>query len=124
MTRRLACAFVFSIALIGSALAEERRLDADEVTAALTGDTARGLAPGPEYLQYFDASGTTVYATRSAPPDHGRWRVDADGGYCSQWRDGAWSCYEVWAANDLIVWVSPSGTRYPARMLEGRVSSF
>lgn len=124
MTRRTFLAAAILVAYSGAAPAEERRLGAGEVSVALTGNTAQGVEPGPEYLQYFDASGTTDYITRSAPPDGGRWRVDADGRYCSQWRDGAWTCYAVWADDGLIVWVSPSGTRYPARMLEGRVTTF
>jgi hypothetical protein len=108
----------------GGAQAQELRLDAEAITKALTGNTARGVEPGPEFLQYFDTNGVTTYITRSAPPDRGRWRVDEEGLYCSQWRDGGWSCYEVWAAGDHIVWVSPSGTRYPSIMLDGKVTAF
>jgi hypothetical protein len=113
------------IGVVGAARAEERRLNAEEIAAALTGNTARGVEPGPEFLQFFDANGTTTYVTKSGPPDHGRWRTDAGGLYCSSWRDSGWSCYEVWGEGDAIVWVAPAtGTRYPARMLPGRVGSF
>ena len=118
----VAVALLLNVAV--DAMAESRLLNAAEVNEALTGNTARGVEPGPAFLQYFDANGVTTYATRSAPVDHGRWRVDDDGRYCSQWRDGGWACYEVWAEGDRVVWVSSSGTRYPAVMVEGRVAGF
>lgn len=124
MIRHLALAACAWLLVMAGAVADERRLSAEEVAAALTGNTARGVEPGPEFLQFFDGNGLTTYITRSAPPDRGRWRIDDQGLYCSQWRDGGWSCYEMWGEGDRVVWVSPSGTRYPAVMLEGRVNAF
>ncbi|MBM3584289.1 MAG: hypothetical protein FJX36_07645 [Alphaproteobacteria bacterium] len=71
MTRALLLAVLLALVGGGPGSAEERRLDAEAIAEALTGNTARGVALGPEFLQFFDASGVTTYITRSAPPDRG-----------------------------------------------------
>jgi hypothetical protein len=127
MTRRSRMiGFVALAALLaGPVGAEERKLTADEVTASLAGNTAESLPPGPESLQYFDPSGRTTYQMRNGEPSQGQWRVDADGSYCSSWRGGGWTCYDVLADGDTVVWVDrDSGARYPARMRAGRITTF
>ncbi|MGH6717994.1 MAG: hypothetical protein ACREER_01635 [Alphaproteobacteria bacterium] len=113
------------LAATGGAGAAERRLSGEEVIAALSGNTARGLPPGPEYLQFFDPTGATVYSAPGRQPDRGLWRVDGSGDYCSQWRDGAWSCYQVYRDGETLTWVAPeSGTRYPATIVPGKATDF
>lgn len=70
-------------------------------------------------------AGPTVYRTADRQPDRGLWRVDGSGDYCSQWRDGAWPCYQGFMDGDGLIWVAPeSGTRYPAILLSGEVTGF
>ncbi len=52
----------------------------------------------------------------------GERRLDAaEDQYCSYWEPTGWDCYEVYSDGpDSIIWVATgSGTRYPARVVEG-----
>ena len=56
--------------------AEERKLDAAEITTLLTGKTALGENRGRDTRQHFDASGRTDYVEHGGQLDPGKWRVD------------------------------------------------
>jgi hypothetical protein len=102
--------------------AEERRLAAAEIEARLSGNTAISVGGGTAYRQYFDPSGATTYVSEGGPPSPGKWRADAaEDHYCSYWEPTGWDCYEVYSEGpDSVIWVAAgSGTRYPARIVEG-----
>ena len=103
--------------------AEEPKLSAAEIEEALAGNTIEGDWAGRPYKQYFDASGSTIYAEDGRQPSMGRWKADAvKGAYCSWWEVSGWACYEVLDGGpDRIIWVSPgSGEHYPAKVLSGK----
>ena len=105
-----------------AAAAEERRLNAAEIEAMLSGNTAISTGGDPSYRQYFDPSGATTYVQEGREPSPGRWQADAaKDHYCSYWEPTGWDCYEVYSEGpDSVIWVVPGGsTRYPARVVEG-----
>lgn len=62
----------------------------------LRGNTMEGIWDGRPYLQFFDVAGSTRYRERGGEETTGRWRVDENGRYCSQWPPSdRWVCYEV-----------------------------
>ena len=105
----------------GASDAAERKLAADEIAAALTGNTVEGLWGETPYKSYFDPGGFTIYQPEGGRPDRGKWRADRDSDrYCSHWERSGWSCYDVYQDGDQIIWVQPSdGKRYPSTLLMG-----
>ena len=101
---------------------EERRLTAAEIKVMLSGKTAISTGGGNPYRQYFDPDGSTLYLPEGAPADTGKWRTDRDKQlYCSWWERGGWSCYEIYETGEMeILWRSPGGRDFPARLVEGR----
>ncbi len=105
--------------LKGERLLQERRMTGEEIKQALTGNTAVGTASKPPFRQLFLADGTTAYADGQRPTSYGLWNVQGLN-YCSEWDNGAWSCYEVYQTDEGIVWVGKDrGDRYPAKVLAG-----
>ena len=117
----MATALAALLLVAGTAEAEQRKLPAGEISAALSGKTAISTAGAP-YRQYFDPNGVTLYLPDGGAIDPGKWRVDAGKQqYCSWWARGGWSCYDVFqTAEDENLWRSASGRDYPARLVEGR----
>ncbi|MDT8326069.1 MAG: hypothetical protein RQ750_01605 [Roseovarius sp.] len=85
---------------------------ADEITKLLSGNTIVGTWSGTRYRQYFDANGTTTYATEGGRPDDGRWRINPDTNeYESWWRSTGWTPYLLVRKDDGgYAWVN--GERY------------
>lgn len=115
----------------GAAMADERKLDAAEIAALLTGNTALGENRGRPTRQSFQANGITFYLEKDAPPTRGRWRVDeARGKYCSLWAMGGWSCYDVTTNGEsgeaaLYHWSLPGSDYHsPFTMLPGEHLKF
>lgn len=108
----------------GTATAEERKLNAAEISALLTGKTALGENRGRDTRQYFAASGRTDYVERGGEVDPGKWRVDeAQNKYCSLWARGGWACYDITSDGEGYFWVA-EGYRSPFTMIEGRNLNF
>jgi hypothetical protein len=92
-----------------------------ELRELLAGNSMQGIWAGRHYLQYFDANGTTRYREQDGPPTEGRWRVDADGRYCSVWPPSdRWVCYEVLISGANIYWRA-DGQYYPAEIKPGNL---
>ena len=91
-------ALVAILVLSGVALdAAERKLTADEIRLALTGNTVEGNWRGTPYRSYFAADGTTIYLAQGSEPTRGRWHADAaKGQYCSKWGAFGWDCYDIY----------------------------
>lgn len=106
---------------IGYTDAAERKLEAEEIAAVLSGNTVAGLWGETAYKSYFDPSGLTIYQPEGGPPDRGKWRVDGENDrYCSHWERSGWSCYDIYQEGDQIIWQLPSGgERYPSTLLVG-----
>jgi len=122
--RRFALVAVASLAVCGTAAADPVKLSGPEIYEAFAGNTVHGFWGATEYRSYFDANGTTIYATRSRPPERGTWRV-TDTQYCSRWEQSGESCYDVLRDGDTIVWVTPStGTAHNSTLIEGRALSW
>ncbi len=116
------CLILFlALTATGSALAAERKLTADEIADALTGNTVEGLWGETAYKSYFDPGGFTLYQPEGRPPDRGKWRVDGENHrYCSHWERTGWSCFDFYRDGDRIIWRIPAGgTRYPSTLLPG-----
>ena len=119
--KQLWLAVVLFLCTAGLALAAERKLSANEIADALTGNTVEGLWGETAYKSYFDPSGFTLYQPKNRPADRGKWRVDGESDrYCSHWERTGWSCYDIYRDGDQIIWQVPGGdTRYPSTLLEG-----
>ena len=103
-----------------TAMAAERKLSASEIQVFLSGNTAVSTGSGASYKQFFDPDGATLYLPEGGREDRGKWRADpAKQQYCSWWERGGWSCYDMFETEDGIIWRSPGGRDYPARLLEG-----
>jgi hypothetical protein len=114
----LAALLLFASAAANAA--EERKLSAAEIQAALNGKTAVSIGGSP-YRQYFDPSGVTIYLPEGGREDRGKWEADeAKQQYCSWWERGGWSCYDLFETEEGIVWRGESGSEYRARLLDGR----
>ncbi len=115
----------------GNATAGERKLDAAEIAALLTGNTVLGENRGRPTRQLFEANGITHYLEQGAPLSRGRWRVDeTQDKYCSLWAMGGWSCYDVTGNGEsgaaaLYHWSLPgSDYRSPFTMVPGEQLKF
>jgi len=125
MTRGLlALTFAATICaeLAGAARADERKLAAAEIEAALTGNTVDGNWKGTPFKQFFAADGATTYAAKGGAPSVGKWKVDpSKDQYCSWWQGSGWDCYDIFSSGpDSIIWVVPGdGYRSPSTLLKG-----
>ncbi|HSG94520.1 MAG TPA: hypothetical protein VLA28_03305 [Afifellaceae bacterium] len=115
-----AIAVIMALALAMSAAhADLTRMDAATITAALNGKTISGERGGKTWVQTFDAAGVTVYTAAGEAASEGRWRVREDR-FCSQWPPSpAWACYDMFADDDVIVFVGEGGEQWPARITGG-----
>lgn len=108
-----------AILATGPASAAPHPLNADEIRAALTGNTVHGTWAGREYFSFFDANGWTFYVEPGRPETRGRWQAH-DGKYCSKWGEGGTeSCYALELDGETLLWVTNEGERYPSRILPG-----
>ncbi len=102
---RLSALALCLLVAAGSAAAEERALEGDEIRTLLPGI----LAVGDTTRQTFAANGDTVFDD-GRRVTNGRWRIQ-DNFYCSRWPPGGgWRCYRVLVdpkdgGPDLIVWI-------------------
>ena len=117
-------ALTFVLSATASMAGEERKLNATEISALLTGKTALGENRGRDTRQYFDASGRTDYVERGGQVDPGKWRVDeAQDKYCSLWARGGWACYDITTDGKGYFWVA-EGYRSPFSMIDGQNLNF
>jgi len=101
---------------------DERKLNAQEIVQALTGNTVAGVWGKTPYRSYFAPDGITIYQPEGGPPDRGKWRVDGEAHRsCSHWERSGWSCYDLYRNGDTLIWEIPGeGTRYSSVLLAGR----
>lgn len=122
----LGAALVIAGLLMGvtASHAQERKLEAAEITSLLTGQTALGENRGRDTRQYFDVSGKTDYVERDGQIDPGKWRVnETTNQYCSLWARGGCACYDVTTDGKNYYWVG-EGYRSPFTMTHGRALKF
>ncbi len=98
------------------------QLDAAEVTALLTGNTAVGVWDGTPYRQYFGEDGVTLFAQPEARTTRGQWRVDPESDeYQSLWPgDAEWEGLIVMIWMDEYYWLSRSTPPTPFEVVEGQ----
>ena len=112
MQRRFILAALSAIALTGPALAEEWpvgtvTLTAGQIETLLSGNTTVGQWSGTGYRQFFSTSGATVYLAENAPPDRGKWRVNAETDeYESWWERSGWAGYTIVMTTRGYAWVN------------------
>ncbi len=121
MKRRL---FLVCLAMLWPAMASAQsvKLQAHEIAALLSGNTAIGTWNGVAYRQYFGADGVTLYAQNGARTARGEWRVDAQRQeYQSIWpRDKDWEGWFVMEFAGDFFWVSKSTPPTPFQMEQGQ----
>jgi hypothetical protein len=111
------------VVVAGPAGADNREVSGNELIELLSGNSIDGLWGQTSYIQYFAASGRTLYKARGKPGDWGTWRVDDDGHYCSTWRDGEETCYLVLADDGTFFWQTMDGENtYPFDIIEGDIT--
>lgn len=112
----------FALALVafaGAAEAQSVKLQAHEIAALLTGNTAVGEWAGAPYRQFFGADGVTIYAQQGARSARGEWRVEGEE-YQSQWPgDANWEGWFVMEYAGQWFWVSKSTPPTPFEILPG-----
>ncbi len=92
-----------------------------QLNGLLAGNSMQGIWAGRHYSQTFDADGSTRYREQDGPVTEGRWRVDADGRYCSIWPPAEqWVCYEVLVSGTNLYWRA-DGQLYPAEIKTGKL---
>ena len=101
MARLILALMLLSVPLIGAAA--EPSHTADQLRAALAGNTVTGIFGPRHYRQYFDASGDTTYVEQGRRPTRGTWRVTEEGHFCSVWGQTE-SCYDVVLNGADITW--------------------
>ena len=119
MIRRL---FLLGLmALAAPASAQSVKLQAHEIAALLTGNTAVGKWQGAKYRQYFAPDGTTIFAQEGTRSTRGEWRIDADRQeYQSIWpRDADWEGWYVMEYAGDFYWVSKATPPTPFKIVEG-----
>lgn len=97
------------------------QLDAAEVTALLTGNTAVGVWEGTPYRQHFDETGVTLFAQPEARTTRGEWRVDPETDeYQSIWPgETEWEGWIVMIWMDEYYWLSRTTPPTPFEVVEG-----
>lgn len=114
----VACAAI----LASPAMAQSVKLEAHEIEALLSGNTAVGKWNGIPYRQLFGPDGTTIFAQDGTRSARGQWRVDPEKGeYQSRWpRDTEWEGWFVMEYAGAFYWVSKSTPPTPFRVEEGQ----
>ena len=117
MTRRVPALAV--LLLTAAFAAEPYRPTAQQLDDMLRGNTMEGIWAGRPYLQYFDPSGSTRYREQGGEETAGRWRIDANGQYCSVWPPSdRWVCYEVLVIGNGLYWKADD-QYYPSEVKPG-----
>ncbi len=112
----LLSAAVLAAISAGAAAGAERPLTGAEIQAALADRTVQGEDGGKVWKQMFQKSGATSYTVDGAQ-SQGFWEVRGDQ-YCSQWPPNeAWDCYEVTGDRNVLTFISASGKRWPASVV-------
>ena len=105
-----------------AATAQAVKLNGEEITALLSGNTAIGRWEGAAYRQFFGADGVTIYAQEGARSARGEWRVDIGAQeYQSIWPgDTDWEGWFVMEFGGTYYWVSKSTPPTPFQVLDGQ----
>jgi hypothetical protein len=104
--------FIALAFLSSTAHAVEERLNGEIIKAVLSDKVLTANTDGRKIEQIFQASGLTLYIV-DGQQSQGTWKVEGDK-YCSQWPPSQiWACYDVTRENEIITFISSSGTRYP-----------
>ena len=112
---RLISAGILLMLTVAPCQAERLQLTGTQVSTALNGRTIEG-AGTTAWRQAFYADGRTSYTSRGDTTD-GHWKI-RNNQYCSQWPPSeTWSCYTVAADDDVIIFISATGTEFPGRLL-------
>ena len=114
--------FILFLLLPSTLLAEERALSSSEMRELLTGNTAIGFWIDHNYRQWFDASGTTIYAPEHGRSSRGRWRLnDTTDEYESEWgQSNYWEGYKILQKSGQFYWISDGVAPQPFKVVEGQ----
>jgi len=93
--------------LATTAAADEQTLTATQIRALLSGNTAIGHWIDHNYRQYFDETGSTIYAQENTRSAVGRWRVNTETHqYESWWDQSGWgSGYNIVLKDGTYYWI-------------------
>ena len=117
MKRRTFVLAGLALAAATAAPADPVRLSADEIDTLLRGKRIEGDWNGTKYVQVFRDTGGTIYTAEGAPPDPGKWRVNAETDtYESWWERSGWSSYAIERDGAALYWVDSRGRRYPFKV--------
>ena len=121
MVFRSISALFYMFAFVAAAQAEPVSVPAAEIRALLNGNTVHGTWSGEEYKQYFDPSGSTIYAPRKSQSTAGKWRVnDKTDQYESWWERSGWSAYGIAREDGQLFWISRGLSPQPFKVLPGQ----
>ena len=90
----------------------DRPLTRDEVAVLTEGQTLTFFDDGQSK---FSAGGAYSYTYASGDSAYGRYRVEADGTVCIDYRNGFARCDRYVRSGDRIVMLTEKGERYPIR---------
>lgn len=109
-------------ALVWNWLAGPDSLPAEQVRAALSGNTIHGGwgEEGTAYRQYFGDDGRTLHAAEGAPPQSGTWRLESDGRVCSALPGAGERCNLVGQMEQGLYWIdAEEGVGFPFEVMPG-----
>src|SRR5262245_55443437 len=97
-----------------TAALKERTLGADEIQAALTGNTLVGYDEAGPYWMYYPSIGMIWGRASNGDVDVGQWRVQQDT-YCRtwrRWRSGQEQCWKFATdGSNRLIWLDSDGRR-------------
>ena len=101
---------VFLLLAAASPANAEEVLNGSAITALLYDRSLYGMESGAPVEQIFQVNGLTFYLANGASSS-GNWEVRGNS-YCSVWPPNpTWSCYEVLADGESVIFVAKDGKR-------------
>jgi hypothetical protein len=106
----LSILFVCILAFSGVIVADQVRLNDDEIVNFLADKQIKGVQDGVEWMQSFGPGMHTTYTEVSRPlSSDGLWKAE-NNRYCSQWPPAnRWDCYTLTAEGDNLTFKPNSG---------------
>jgi hypothetical protein len=101
-----------------------KQLNATEIKATLSGNTAHGRFEGNTFTVYLGADGQMRGVSTSSPGkvdrDRGRWEASPDDMFCDKWDKwrSASDCDRVYLHGSKLILVNPDGTKSSELVLE------
>lgn len=106
------------LALLSTPILAEELASADEITAAIAGNTVQGgMSDGAAYSEFYDNDGSI-----KADGYTGTWSV-ADDEMCFDYGDGS-SCFSVHIVSDQVTWIQEGADVGTGTIIAGNPNAY